>query len=59
VKTDRYLLAKTIVGLTYGDLMQIALELIDMNQDRGVDRKANTPVGLAQTLYDWAESQEE
>ena len=56
---DRYALAKVLVRMTFGDLMQVSFELIDMNQDRGVDRKANTPVGLAQTLYDWAEAQEE
>ena len=56
---DKYDLAKVLVSMTFGDLMQVSFELIDMNQDRSVDRKANTPVGLAQTLYDWAEAQEE
>jgi hypothetical protein len=51
-------LAKMLATLPYGVLVQVATELVEMNQDPEYDRKVNTVKGMAETLYDWGEAQQ-
>lgn len=46
-------LARVIVGMSYGSLTKVAGSLVDMNSD-GL-RDVKTVVGMAETLFDWAE----
>jgi hypothetical protein len=50
-------LAEVIVNLGYRDLLEIADDLRDMNagENEGL-RDMTTKYGMADTLYDWAES---
>lgn len=48
-------LAKTIAGMSYAGLMEVARALVDMNKpDAGGDRDVGTEHGMADTLADWA-----
>lgn len=52
-------LAAVILALPFGKLMSVASELVRMNtDDPDINRHPETPLGMAETLYDWAESQE-
>jgi hypothetical protein len=51
-------LAEILMAMPFGKLMDVATELIEMNEDPDImNRDPKTPFGMAQTLYDWAESQ--
>lgn len=53
-------LAKTIAGMSYADLRNVADELVQMNDpEAGGDRDINTRQGMADTLADWAQAQVE
>jgi hypothetical protein len=56
MKKDRSELAEVLVSMPFGELMSVAIALVEMNQDQEFNRKPETPLGMAQTLYDWAES---
>jgi hypothetical protein len=48
-------LAKTIVGMSYTGLMEVARQLVDMNKpETGCARDVETEHGMADTLADWA-----
>lgn len=49
-------LAKTLAGMSYSDLLQVARELVDMNRDEDCKRDVGTNHGMADTLADWAEA---
>lgn len=50
-------LAKTIAGMSYSGLMEVARALVDMNKpDAGAGRDVGTDHGMADTLADWAEA---
>jgi len=51
-------LAKMLATLPYSVMMQVAKELVEMNQDPEYDRKPNTIHGMAETLSDWGEAQQ-
>lgn len=53
--TTRVELADAILGLTYGDMMEIAGELSRMKEP-GVRPKIETPEEYAALLHDWADS---
>ena len=50
-------LAEVITQMSYGDLLQIADELVDMNagENEGL-RDMTKKYGMADTLFDWAEA---
>lgn len=50
-------LAKCLAGMSYADLIEVANELVEMNQDPEAARDVATRHGMADTLADWAESQ--
>lgn len=54
---DRKDMASAIVGMPFGDLMDVARELVEMSADPEVERKLDTPLGMAEMLWDWAEAQ--
>jgi hypothetical protein len=56
---DKDDLAEVLVAMPFGRLMQVAHELVSMVAEADIDRKIDTPVGMAEMLYDWAESQTE
>jgi hypothetical protein len=57
---DRSDLAEVLRTMTFGDLVEVARELVGMNaDDPECNRHPETPIGMAQTLYDWAEAEEE
>lgn len=49
--------AEVIVNMGYGDLLDVADEIRDMNagENEGL-RDMSTKYGMADTLYDWAEA---
>jgi hypothetical protein len=47
-------LAETITAMRYGDLLDVARQLVEMNAEGERDTKTNN--GMADTLYDWAEA---
>lgn len=47
-------LAKTITTMSFGELFAVAGALVEMNENG--ERDINTPLGMAQTLWDWAET---
>lgn len=50
-------LAKTIAGMSYTGLMEVARELVDMNRpEAGVSRDVSTDHGMADTMARWAEA---
>jgi hypothetical protein len=49
-------LAKLLATMPYGVLASVAKELVEMNQDPECNRHPETPVGMAETLYDWGEA---
>ncbi len=51
-------LAKMLAAMPYGVLVQVATELVEMNQDPEYDRHPDTAAGMALTLYDWGEAQQ-
>jgi hypothetical protein len=51
-------LAKMLAAMPYGILVQVATEMVEMNQDPEYDRKVSTVKGMAETLYDWGEAQQ-
>jgi hypothetical protein len=49
-------LAKTITGMSYAGLMEVARELVEMNTpEADSGRDVGTPHGMADTLANWAE----
>ena len=54
---DRGDLAGVLAAMPFGELMKIATELVAMNEDKDCDRNIKTPLGMAETLWDWAESE--
>jgi hypothetical protein len=50
-------LARVIFGMSYGGLVDVARQLVEMNQEG--ERDIKTDNGMASTLYDWAEAQVE
>lgn len=50
-------LASVLMAMPFGKLMAVAKALVEMNEDKEFDRNVKTPLGMAETLYDWAESQ--
>jgi hypothetical protein len=55
---DKDDLAEILMAMPFGQLMDVASQLVGMNEDKEFDRNVKTPLGMAQTLYDWAESQD-
>jgi len=51
-------LAKLLAVLPYAEMVQVAKELVEMNQDPEYDRKPNTIHGMAETLSDWGDAQQ-
>lgn len=50
-------LAKTIAGMSYTGLMEVAHALVEMNKpETGCARDVGTKHGMADTLADWAEA---
>lgn len=47
-------LARVIKGMSFGDLMEVSRYLVEMNKEG--ERDVKTQVGMASTLYDWAEA---
>jgi len=48
-------LAEVITQMSYGDLLEVAQELYEMNAGENAGlRDMNSKYGLADTLYDWA-----
>lgn len=57
---DKNDLAEVIVAMPFGELMHVARQLVAMNaDDPEVNRHPETPLGMAETLYDWAQAQVE
>jgi hypothetical protein len=56
---DKDDLAEVIVAMPFGRLMQVAHELVSMVADADPAREIDTPLGMAEMLNDWAESQQE
>jgi len=60
---DKDDLSEVIVAMPFGRLMQVAHELVSMVAEANVDtpgiRNLETPLGMAEMLYDWAEAQQE
>lgn len=55
-KTD---LAEVLMAMPFGELMNVARELVRMNsEDPEINRHPETALGMAETLYDWAEAQD-
>lgn len=52
-------LAKTLAGMSYSGLLDVARDLVDMNRDESAKRDVGTAHGMADTLADWAEAQVE
>lgn len=53
-------LANAILGLTYGDLMNVCGAFADMTDaDNGARPRPRTAEHFAALLHDWAEAQEE
>lgn len=50
-------LARLLTTMSFGGLMEVARQLVDMNKEG--ERDVKTDVGMAATLYDWAEAQVE
>jgi len=48
-------LARVIFGMSYGGLLSVASDLVEMNKEG--ERDTKTDNGMASTLYDWAEAQ--
>jgi hypothetical protein len=50
-------LAETISAMRYGDLLEVAKALYEMNADDNAGlRDMNSKYGMADTLFDWAEA---
>lgn len=50
-------LADVITKMSYGDLLEVAKELHEMNAGENVGlRDMDSKYGMADTLYDWAEA---
>lgn len=60
---DKDDLAEVIVAMPFGRLMQVAHELVSMvaeaNEETPGIRNLDTPLGMAEMLYDWAEAQQD
>ncbi len=53
-------LAATILGMTYGNLMQICGEFVNMTApDNGARRRPKTAEDFASMLYGWADAFED
>lgn len=53
-------LAKILATLPYGALAQVAKELVEMNaEESGYNRHPETVHGMAETLYDWGEANQD
>jgi len=50
-------LAKILATLPYSLMVEVAKELVEMNQEEEYNRHPETVAGMAETLSDWAESQ--
>lgn len=58
-KTDKDL-AAVLMNMSFGNLMAVADQLVTMNsEDPESNRHFDTTLGMAQTLYDWAEAQDD
>ncbi|MGM4906215.1 hypothetical protein AB8B21_05940 [Tardiphaga sp. 866_E4_N2_1] len=55
--TDRNDLATTLAGMPFAELMEVAKALVSMNEDKEFDRNVKTPLGMAETLTDWADAE--
>lgn len=47
-------LARILVNMSYGGLTKVAAEFVSMNENG--ERDIKTTVGMAETLFDWAEA---
>lgn len=47
-------LARVIAGMSYGGLMDVARQFVEMNAEG--ERDLKTQHGMASTLFDWAEA---
>lgn len=57
IRNDRReILADIILSMNFGELYDLAEELVDMVEDTNNDRNF-TQIGIARTLYDWAEAE--
>jgi hypothetical protein len=54
-KTDKDL-ANVLLNMSFGKLMSVANELVSMVAEAEPPRKIDVPTGMAEMLYDWAES---
>lgn len=52
---DREALAEVITCMSYGELLDVASELHDMNAGENEDLRTKDKYGMASTLFDWAE----
>lgn len=50
-------LANILATLPYGVLLQVASELVQMNEEEEYNRHPENTAGMALTLYEWAEAQ--
>lgn len=50
-------LAKILATLPYGVMLDVAKEMVQMNEEEEYNRHPETPAGMAETLYDWGTSQ--
>lgn len=53
--TNSRQLASVIAAMPFRELLDVAKALVEMNEDPEVmDRDPKTPLGMAETLSDWA-----
>lgn len=52
-------LAKILATLPYGVMLEVAKELVQMNEEEEYNRHPETEAGMALTLYEWGEAQME
>ena len=52
-------LADILRNIPFDALMCVAKELVEMNEDKEYDRNVKTPLGMAETLSDWAVAQKD
>lgn len=50
-------LARILATIPYTALVEIAKELVEMNEDAELNRHPETVHGMAETLADWGEAQ--
>lgn len=47
-------MARLLKNMSFGGLMEVARDLVDMNKEG--ERDIKTDLGMASTLYDWADA---